>query len=126
MGVYSVMVRNMRIHTKMAKKLNVLQSTRKSLGLVSWCDCESLSAVRLTHERELFGGRVGAGSLGGEPVMRAERVRGRCGPRRSRRPRDRSSAVRAVRPFELVGMRDGAVCGGVWGRRSYRSRPVAR
>ena len=42
------------------------------------CDCESaesLSAVRLMHERELFGGRVGAGSLGGEPVMRAERVR---------------------------------------------------
>ena len=47
----------------------------KSLGLVSWCDRENLSAVRLTHERELFGGRVGAGSLGGEPVMCAERVR---------------------------------------------------
>ena len=27
------------------------------------------------HERELFGGRVRAGSLGDEPVMRAERVR---------------------------------------------------
>ena len=45
---------------------------------------------------------------------------------RSRRPKGRSSAVRAVRPFELVGMRDGAVCGGVWGRRSYPSGPVAR
>ena len=31
--------------------------------------------MRLMHERELFGGGVGAGSLGGEPVMRAERVR---------------------------------------------------
>ena len=62
----------------------------KSLGLVSWCDRESLSAVRLTHERELFGGRVGAGSLGGEPVMRAVRVRS-----------VRSSAVAAAEgPFE--------------------------
>ena len=78
------------------------------------------------HERELFGGRVGAGSLGGEPVMCAERGR-------SVRP----SAVAAAegsferrlcrsRPFELVGMRDGAVCEGVWGRRSYPSGPVAR
>ena len=42
------------------------------------------------HERELFGGRVGAGSLGGEPVMRAERVRS-----------VRSSAVAAAEgPFE--------------------------
>ena len=41
---------------------------------LSCCDCEILSAVRLMHERELFGGRVRAGSLGGEPVMRAERV----------------------------------------------------
>ena len=58
--------------------------------MVSWCDRESLSAVRLMHERELFGGRVGAGSLGGEPVMRAERVRS-----------VRSSAVAAVEgPFE--------------------------
>ena len=40
----------------------------KSLGQVSWCDRESLSAVRLMHEQELFGGRVSAGSLGGEPV----------------------------------------------------------
>ena len=47
----------------------------KSLGLVSWCDRESLCALwLLMHERELFG------RLGGEPVMRAERVRGRCGP----------------------------------------------
>ena len=53
----------------------ILSYQSKSLGLVSWCDRESLSAVRLMHERELFGGRVGAGSLGGEPVMRAERVR---------------------------------------------------
>ena len=78
------------------------------------------------HERELFGGRMGAGSLGGEPVMRAERVRSVRPSRRSRRPKGRSSAVRAVRPFEPVGMRDGAVCEGVWGRRtrSYRSGPV--
>ena len=34
---------------------------------------------------------------------------GRCGPRRLQRSRGRSSAVRAVRPFELVGMHDGAV-----------------
>ena len=41
------------------------------------CDRESLSAVRIMHERELFGGRVGVGAerLRGEPVMRAERVR---------------------------------------------------
>ena len=26
-----------------------------------------------------------------------------------------------VRPFELVGMHDGAVCEDIWGRRSYRS-----
>ena len=32
-------------------------------------------AVRLMHERELFGGRVGAEMPGAEPVMRAERVR---------------------------------------------------
>ena len=68
----------------------ILSYQSKSLGLVSWCDRESLSAVRLTHERELFGGRVGAGSLGGEPVMRAERVRS-----------VRSSAVAAAEgPFE--------------------------
>ena len=32
-------------------------------------------------------------------------------------PFDGSSAVCAVRPFELVGMHDGSVCVGVWGRR---------
>ena len=58
--------------------------------------------MRLMHERELFGGRVRARSLGEEPVMRAKRVRS-----------VRSSAVAAaegpfechsaVRLFELVG-----------------------
>ena len=78
----------------------------KSLGQVSWCDRQTLSAVRFTHERELFGGRVRARSMGDEPVMRAERLR-------SVRPRGRSSAVRAVQPFELVSMHDGGVCMGV-------------
>ena len=50
----------------------------KSLGQVSWCDREILSAVRLMHERELFGGLGGA--CGGELGRRAghacrERVR---------------------------------------------------
>ena len=98
----------------------------KSLGQVSWCDRESLSAVRLMHERELFGGRVSAGSLGGKPVMRAERVRSVRSSAAVAAPRGRSSAVRAVRPFEPVGMHDGAVCMSVWGRRSYPSGPVAR
>ena len=78
-------------------------------------------------ERELFGGRVGARSLGGEPVMRAERVRSvRSSAVAAAEGGGRSSAVRAVRPFKLVGMHDGAVCEGVWGRRSYPSGPVAR
>ena len=74
-------------------------------------------------ERELFGGRVRAEMLGGETVMRAEQLV------RSMRPsaaaaatRGRSSAACAVRPFELVGMHDGVVCVGVWGRRSYGTR----
>ena len=62
--------------------------------------------LTLKHERELFGGRVGAGSLGGEPVMRAERVRS-----------VRSSAVaaaearRAVRvPFVPFGRLSRSAC----------------
>ena len=48
---------------------------RKSLGQASWCDREILWVMRLMHERLLFGGRVRVERLGGEPDMRAERVR---------------------------------------------------
>ena len=79
------------------------------------------------HERELSGGRVGAGSLGDEPVMHAERVRSVRSLEAAavEGPFVRSSAVCAVQQLQLVGMHDGAGCKGVWGGRSYPSEPVA-
>ena len=61
------------LHHGFTRGACVCSAQSKSLGLVSWFDREKachMSAVRLMHERELFGGRVRAVSLADKPVMR--------------------------------------------------------